>query len=86
MAGITAEELRRSRLTLAVPKNIANGIITLAQIKNTSINDLICNLLGEYVKINSAAIEKFESSREESAKLTQPLFDISPADDDSGNN
>ena len=75
---------RTSRITLMVTKNVADGVNSLAQMNNTSVNDLVGNILSEIVKKNSAAISQFEKSKFESKKLLQSLFpeNVSSADED----
>lgn len=77
---------RNGRITLMVTQDVLKGVNSLAQMNNTSVNDLVCNILAEIVKKNSAAISVFEESKEESKKLIQSLFpDSDPAPDSTYN-
>lgn len=65
---------RNGRITVMATQEVLNGVTALAQMNNTSVNDLICTLLGRVVKKNSAAIAQFEKSKAESRELIQSLF------------
>lgn len=65
---------RNGRITLMVTQEVYHGVNSLAQMNNTSVNDLVCTILADIVKKNSAAIAQFEKSKIESRELIQSLF------------
>ena len=65
---------RNGRITLMVTQEVLRGVNSLAQMNNTSMNDLICNMLAGVVQKNSEAIAQFEKSKRESRLLIQSLF------------
>ena len=57
------ESIRAERLSLSLtPKNY-DAVVTLAQIKGTSINELITGMIDQLVAQNAAIIEEFTATQ-----------------------
>lgn len=65
------DNLRTERISLALTPVALSGITTLAQIKEISVNDLICGLIDNVIKKNAAVISDFNTARDKAASAVK---------------
>ena len=75
-------QIRDARLSLAVPSNVYDGLFSLAQMKDVSVNDLICSVLTRLVETNHEVIQAYSADKQRHAAKIVPVdFDENVAQD-----
>lgn len=59
--------IRAERISLALPVNLYEGVATMAAIRGTSINGLLCSIITGVVEKNQSVIDEFNSARSRAA-------------------
>lgn len=75
-------QIRNARLSLAVPASVYDGLFSLAQMKDVSVNDLICSVLARLVETNHEVIQAYSADKKRHAAQIVPIdFDAEAAQD-----
>lgn len=62
-APLKSKSLRDTRISLSVPKEVADGVKLLAQLQNKSTNDFITSILQNILQANAPLIAQYEESK-----------------------
>lgn len=66
-------QIRNARLSLAVPSSVYDGLFSLAQMKDVSVNDLICSVLARLVDTNHEVIQAYSADKQKHASAIVPI-------------
>ena len=64
---IDRESIRAERVSLALPAKLYEGVSTMAAIRRTSINDLVCSIIAGVVEKNQPVLDDFIAARKKAS-------------------
>lgn len=73
---LSEAERKSARMSLLMTKQMADDINTLAQIKKTTLNDLMCSLAAQIIKKNRQAIDEVQNVMNKVADTVELTLDF----------